>query len=396
MLTGTTLQAWLTEEKVDIKTIGLFAAVGFFYGLKALWAPLLDRYALGRFGRRKGYVLICQFGVAISLFIMSTLSPQTQTTTLALFAALMAFFSATQDIALDAYRAESLAKDELGAGTGVFISGYRIAIYVTGALALVLASKLPWQTVFQIMGGMMLVTMLASLTIQESKDIVPIKSLKDAVVLPFVEFFTRKRAIEAVLFLIFYKADSIFSTAFQTTFLLQTGYTKPEIAAIVKTLGVGATLSGALAGGWVLSLKNLSMTWALVVFGILQAVTNLVFVWLAYMTPASYNLAVGIGLDNFVSGLGAAAYSAFIMSLCHKKFTATQFALFTSLMGLARTIISTPLGYLLSALGVQTSGENIVFNSDGWAMFFIISTCIAVPGIMLAFRQSLWEKPNTA
>lgn len=392
MLTGTTLQAWMTEEKVDIKTIGLFSAVGLFYGFKALWAPLLDRYPLGKLGRRKGYVLICQLGVASSLFLLSFTSPQDQTTFVAAFAAAIAFFSATQDIALDAYRAESLKADELAAGTGVFVTGYRVAIYVTSAVALILASYLSWQKTFQVMGFLMLLTIPAALTIRESAESVPVKSLKEAIIQPFVEFFTRRGALEAMLFLILYKADSILASAFQTTFLLQTGYTKADIATVVKTFGVFAIIGGTLIGGWLLSLNRFSMAFSLFIFGILQAVTNFAFVWIAKAPLSQLYLSIGILSDNFVSGLGNAAYTAFIMSLCSKKFTATQFALFTSLMGLARTVISMPLGYVLDSLGVQTSGEQIINNPSGWATYFTASVFVAIPGILLALRSSRWQK----
>lgn len=380
-LTGSTLQAWMKGEGVDLTLIGIFTLVGMPYSLKFLWAPLMDRYLPPFLGRRRGWMFVTQAALAISIALMAFSDPLLNPGFLAAIAFGVAFFSASQDIVIDAYRTEYLRPDELGLGAGTHVMGYRIAMLTSGALALILADQLPWRAVYLLMAACMAAGMLVSFFAPEPE--VPARSprtLKEAVLSPLLEFFSRKGSLEVLAFITLYKLDAIFASALTTPFLLDLGFTKTDIGTINKGLGFFATIGGTLLGGaWMMKLGMERSLW---IFGILQGASNLTFMVLARMGNHYPTLVAAIGLENLTSGMGSAAYAGFIMSLCDKRFTATQYALLTSLMALTRVIGGSPTGYLAKALG--------------WEHFFLVSTFLAIPSLLLLLRFKRWNTTQHA
>ncbi len=376
-LTGGTLQAWMASEKVDLGLIGVFSLVGLPYSLKFLWSPLMDRFVPPFLGRRRGWMIICQAAVALSIAGMAFCDPVSAPALLAVLAVGLAFSSASQDIVLDAYRAEILHKDELGAGAGVYIMGYRISMLISGAFALILADHVPWRIVYLVMAGAMIIGVITSLTAPEPKvDSPPPKSLSEAVVQPFVDFFRRPGVFEILAFIIIYKLDVVMTMAMMTPFLMQLGFTKTDIGAVMKGFGMVATIVGGLAGGaWMAKLGIYRSLW---IFGGLQAVSGLSFLALARAGHNYPLMVTAITMENLCSGMGTAAYSAFLMSLCNPKFTATQYALLSSLMALSRVIAGAPTGYLA--------------KNAGWETYYLVATLIAVPGLLLLTRFKTWDK----
>lgn len=376
-LTAGTLQAWLATENVDIKTIGLFALVGIPYNWKFLWAPLMDRFYPKFLGRRRGWMLLTQIGLAASIAGMALTSPTFSITAMASLAVLVAFFSSSQDIVVDAYRTEVLEKEEYGAGAGVYIMGYRLAMLVSGALALIMSDYFSWKVVYCFMAATIVVGVIGTFLGPEPVTGKPPRTLREAVVEPFLEFFRRPGAIEILLFLLLYKLDGAVGTALMTKFFLDLGFTKTDIGAVTKVFGLLATIVGTLIGGALI--PRLGMLRSLVVFGILQGVTNLLFYMMAKVGNDRLALVFTIGGENLTSGMGTAAYAAFLMSLCNKRFTATQYALFTSLMAVPTKILSAPTGYLKEAVG--------------WENYFIIATLLMIPGLLLLTRFNHWKRP---
>lgn len=375
-LTGATLQAWLTQEKVDLTLIGIFSLVGMPYTLKFLWAPLMDRFTPPILGRRRGWILVTQILLILAIAAMGLIQPAQSPSAMAVMAFFVAFFSASQDIVIDAYRTEVLDSDELGMGASNYILGYRLAMLVSGALALILADHVPWSQVYLVMAATMLVGVIASLWSPEPKN--PSKappSLSKAVVEPFVEFFKRKGSLEILSFIVLYKMDVVFATAMMTPFLLQVGFTKTDIGTVTKVFGLIATIVGTTLGG--ILMTRLKMERSLWFFGIFQGVSGLMFVTLAHFGNHMPLLYATIGAENFCSGMGTAAYSAFIMSLCNKSFAATQYALLTSLMALTRVLAGAPTGYFA--------------KEWGWETYFIVSTLLMIPGLLVLTRYKKWN-----
>lgn len=376
-LTGTTLQAWLKTENVDLGTIGLFALVGLPYTLKFLWSPLLDRFSLPFLGRRQGWMLASQVLLVLFITGMGFINPAQFPWFAAILAMFVAFFSASQDIVVDAYRTDVLLPDERGPGSSLYVTGYRIAMLVSGALALAMADHLPWRWVYFIMALTMSVGIITSLFApQPQVKVVPPKSLKDAVVLPFKEFFTRKGALEVLAFIILYKIDVVLATALTTPFLQELGFSKTDIGFASKTMGLIATILGALIGGALMI--RLGTKRSLWTFGISQAVSGLSFVTLARLGHHYPMMLTSIFAENFCSGMGTAAYNAFLMGLCNKRFTATQFALLTSLMAITRVVGQSPSGFMVKAMG--------------WEQYFIVSTFACIPSLLLLLRFDKWAK----
>jgi PAT family beta-lactamase induction signal transducer AmpG len=379
-LTGSTLQAWLTDAKVDIKTIGLLGMVAVPYAFKFAWAPLMDRFVPPFLGRRRGWAIVTQLGLIAGLVGMSLCDPTVSALHIAYLALVVAFFSASQDIVIDAYRTDIVTSGaEVGPGAAFYTSGYRVAMLASGAGALALADHMSWQQVYLVMAGAMLVGVIATLSAPEPK-IPPSapKTLRDAIVNPLMEFFKRPAAWEILLFLFLYKIDVFLATALQTTFLKQTGFTNTEIAYVSKGLGFAAALLGTLVGGTFM--VKLGLRRALWSFGIFQGVAGLSFALLASLGRNYPAMAGAITAENFCAGLGTAAYSAFMMSICDKRFTATQYALFTGFMALARSLAVAPSGYIQ--------------ESVGWTTYFIIATVIMVPGLLMLTRYSRWGLPS--
>lgn len=379
------IPAWLRSESVDLKTIGLFALIQFPYTWKFMWSPLLDRYVLPILGRRRGWMLLTQSALLLTISLMGAFSPQSDIQLIAMIATLLAFLSATQDIALDAYRRELLADSELGLGNAVHVNAYRIAGLVPGSLSLVLADMVPWNLVFIITGLFMLPGMAMTLLISEPHRASPPKSLREAVVEPFHEFITRQGWNSALLmlaFLFLYKLGDSMCTALATPFYLDMGYSKTEIGLIAKNAGLWPAVIGGLLGG--LWMVKIGINRALWLFGLVQVVSILGFAWLASMgqrseitAAALSQLAVVIGLEALGVGLGTAAFVAFIARATHPAYTATQFALFTSLMAVPRTFANAATGWLVDGLG--------------WTRFFLLCTFLALPGMLLLFKVAPWH-----
>lgn len=381
-LTGSTLTAWLVTEGVDIQTIGLFSLVGLPYAFKFLWSPLMDRYVPPFLGRRRGWMMITQLALIATICTMGFFSPGSMPLLIATIAVALAFFSASQDIVLDAYRTEHLKPEERGAGAGVWIMGYRIAILVSGAVALILSDYLSWKTVYMIMGLTMSIGCIATIFSPEPlklnpgiEKIEPPKSLHDAIVLPFVEFFKRPGALEILLFIILYKLGDVAASQMTTPYILKyIGFSRTELGAIYKGFGMAATIAGTLVGGAIMTKWSLKMS--LMIFGVLQGVSTLIFIILEFTGREIWALALVIGVENFSGGMGTAAYTALLMGLCNRNFTATQYALLSSLMAVSRYITGAPTGYLVDAVG--------------WVMFFVICTALALPGLLLLVRYNSW------
>ena len=381
--------AWLKTEGVDIKTIGLFTLIQFPYTWKFVWSPLLDRYVVPILGRRRGWMLLTQVSLLLVIAALGGFSPQTEMSTIALFCTLLAFLSATQDIVLDAYRRELLGDAELGLGNSVHVNAYRIAGLVPGSLSLILSDHLPWSTVFIITALLMLPGMLMTLLVSEPHRAAPPKTLREAVVEPFHEFITRQGWNSALLilaFLFFYKLGDSLCTALATPFYLEMGFTKTDIGLIAKNAGLWPAVIGGLLGGlWML---RIGINRALWLFGVVQVVSIFGFAWLA--TQGHFNsigaaelaqLGLVIGLEAFGVGVGTAAFVAFMARATHPAYTATQFALFTSLAAIPRTFINSTAGWLVEWMG--------------WTMFFLLCALLAIPGMLLLLKVAPWHKKAT-
>lgn len=379
------LPAWLRSEQVDLKTIGLFALIQFPYTWKFLWSPLLDRYAAPLLGRRRSWMLLTQCGLLLVIAAMGAFSPQQEMRTIALMATLLALLSATQDIALDAYRRELLPDNELGLGNSVHVNAYRIAGLVPGSLSLVLADHLPWSQVFIVTALFMLPGMAMTLLVAEPQRATPPKTLREAVVEPFHEFITRqgwRGALLILAFLLFYKLGDSMCTALATPFYLDMGYSKTDIGLVAKNAGLWPAVIGGLLGG--LWMVKLGINRALWLFGAVQIAAIFGFAWLAYLGPHAAvggaelaQLALVIGLEALGVGLGTAAFVAYIAHTTHPAYTATQFALFTSLMAVPRTFANAAVGWLVDMLG--------------WTDFFLLCALLALPGMLLLFRVAPWN-----
>lgn len=380
LLIGGTLKAWFTESQIDLTTIGFFSLVGLPYTTKFLWAPLTDKYIPPFMGRRRGWLIVSQIFLALCIGTIGLIDPKNSISIVAIVALAVAFFSATQDIVVDAYRREVLDQDELGLGNSYAITGYRIAMLVAGALALALADFISWKTVYLSMSAMMLVGIGTTIYAMEPDDVheTP-KTWTEAFVGPFVDFFSRQGAIWILAFILLYKVGDAMASEMTMPFYIMLGFSKTEIAGVVKIAGIWATLGGAFVGG-VLMLR-LGLQRSLWIFGILQAISTLGFAILAQTGPDLKTLSLVIGFENLTAGMGTSAYAAFMANLTNKRFTATQYALLSSLMGVPRVIIGAPSGYLAKHLG--------------WESYFVFCAAIAIPGLLLLFKIGKWAHIET-
>jgi len=380
--------AWLRSEQVDLKTIGLFALIQFPYTWKFMWSPFLDRYVVPMLGRRRGWMLLTQIGLLAVIATMGGFSPQTEMTAIVLLCTLLAFLSATQDIALDAYRRELLSDAELGLGNAIHVNAYRIAGLVPGSLSLILADSLPWDVVFIVTALFMLPGIAMTVMVSEPHRAVPPKTLREAVVEPFHEFITRqgwRSALLILAFLFFYKLGDSMCTALATPFYLDMGYSKTDIGLIAKNAGLWPAVIGGMLGG--LWMVKIGINRALWLFGIVQLVSIFGFAWLASLGSQDsigaverVSLAWVIGLEALGVGLGTVAFVAYIARTTHPAYTATQFALFTSLMAMPRTFANAATGWLVESMG--------------WTGFFLLCALFAIPGMLLLFKVAPWnEKP---
>ena len=368
-LSGGTLQAWLTVEDVDIKTIGLFSLVGLPYTLKFLWSPLMDRFVVPIFGRRRGWIALSQLTLIGLILGMSVTSPQNGLWFLALLAFCLTFVSASQDVAIDAYRTEVLRERERGMGAAVSVTGYRVAMLVSGALALILSEYLGWRATYMLMALIMSIGVVAVWLGPEPEDPgTPPASMKDAVEGPFKEFFSRTGVWSLLALIVLYKLGDAFAGSLTTTFLIRgVNFSVGEVGAINKGMGLASTIIGALFGGVLMA--RLRLFKALLIFGILQAVSNLSFMVLA-LVGKSYPLMIfTIAFENLAGGMGTAAFVAFLMILCNHSYTATQFALLSALASLGRVFVGPLSGVLVDGMG--------------WAVFFFTTFLFALPGLIL-------------
>jgi PAT family beta-lactamase induction signal transducer AmpG len=381
LLTGSVLQAWLRDGGVDLTHIGLFALVGLPYTLKFAWAPFFDRFALPWLGRRRGWLVLTQAALAGALVALSFSRPADgDLVAVSLAALLVAFFSASQDIVVDAYRRESLTDLELGLGSAMYVNGYRVGMLLAGGGGLILADWLSFPQMYRLLAGAMAACMAVSLLAPEP----PLppgrpRSLTEAVVLPFRDYFRRDGAWLALAFILLYKLGDTLASAMTTPFYLDLGYSKSEIGAVVKLFGFWATLGGATLGGiWIL---RIGLRRALWLFGIGQMVSTLGFAVLAGLPPSLPALASVIALENLTGGLGTAAFVGFMGALTDRRFTATQYALLSSLMGIPRVLAAAPTGWLAQTLG--------------WQTFFLACALIALPGLaLLRWMQRLMPEEN--
>ena len=375
LLTGSVLQAWMTDEGVDLGTIGLFALVGLPYTLKFVWAPLLDRFSFPLLGRRRGWLLAIQLLLMLSIAALGWTRPAQDPLLVAFAACLLAFFSASQDIVIDAYRREALTDNELGLGASLYVNGYRLGMLLASGGGLILADIVSFPIVYQIMAVTMLLGILTTLFAPEPKIAEGQPStLRDAVIQPFVEYFSRRHALLILLFILLYKVGDTMASHMTIPFYLDMGFSKTEIGAVVKLFGFWATIIGSILGGLLILRSGIYRSlWG---FGILQALSTAGFVLLAQVGYSLPLLAGVIAFENLSAGMGTAAFVAFMASLTNRKFTATQYALLSSLMGIPRVIVAAPTGYFAEWLG--------------WSGFFSFCALVAIPGLLLLLSFRHW------
>ncbi len=373
-----TLQAWLTVEGVELKTLGWLTLLGLPYTYKFLWAPLLDRYHVpglgGWGGRRRGWMVVLLLAMAATLFAMSMQTPNSSNDSLWGIAALafaLVMLSASFDIVFDAWRAESLTAAQRGLGAAWSVIGYRMAMLTSGGLALMLADLyLGFAGVYRLMAVFCLLLALTAMAAPQPTTVTAPRSLVAAVIEPFKEFFGRGGAVLILVTIILYKLGDAFAGSLSTAFLIRgAGFTPAEVGAVNKGMGLLATLVGGLAGGLLMS--RISLWKALLIFGLLQAITNLGFWWLAAFPPSLAGMTAVVLLENLAGGMGTAAFVALLMALCDVRFTATQFALLSALASIGRVVVGPVAG--------------VTATDWGWANFFLLSTAAALPGLVMLF-----------
>ena len=382
LLINDVLKAWLTVAKIDLATIGLFSLVALPYSFKWVWAPLVDRYIPPIFGRRRGWIFIMQIALLVSVGAMGLHDPTNALRLLSINAFLIAFFSATQDVAIDAYRTDVLDEREMGAGASVFVLGYRVALLTSGAFAFMLADRLSWPVVYGAMALLFLPGMIAAWRAPEPVlDDKPPQTLYDAVVLPFRDYFQRAGfglGALVLLFIVLFKLPDYLGQSMRAPFLVQTGFSETEIGAILGGIGLGATIFGALFGGVVVARMGINRS--LWIFGLLQAASNLMYYFQAQIGKNNSFLVVTMVVENFCTGLVTAGFVAFLMSLCSIRFSATQYALLSAVMSASRDIVVAPFGK--------------VAESVGWSNYFLITLAAALPGLLLLPFFAPWNREN--
>jgi PAT family beta-lactamase induction signal transducer AmpG len=368
LLTSSVLQAWMTEQGVDLSVIGLFSLVGLPYTLKFLWAPVFDRFTLPLFGRRRGWLLLFQLVLILALVCLGLTDPGHSPWLVALAAFFVTFFSASQDIVVDAYRREDLSDNQLGLGSSLYVNGYRVGMLLAGSGGLILADHYSFAQVYLLMAASLLVGIVTTLVCREPLLVkgTP-RNFREAVVLPFADYFTRDRALLILLFILLYKIGDQMASTMTTPFYLSLGFSKTEIGTVAKLFGFWATIAGGLVGGVIL--LQIGIVRSLWIFGILQAVSTLGFSLLALLGNSLPGLTAVIVFENLSGGMGTSAYVAYMASLTNRKFTATQYALLSSCMGIPRVLAAAPTGWMVESMG--------------WAVFFLGCTVVALPGLLL-------------
>jgi PAT family beta-lactamase induction signal transducer AmpG len=369
-LSNSTLQAWFTTAGLSLKAIGWVTLIGQAYVLKFLWAPVLDRLTLPFLGRRRGWIAAMQLLCALALFGMSLYTPELAATNIALLAVLLAFASATQDIAFDAHRTDLLRPAERGWGIALMQLGYRAGMLISGALALIFADHMGWSWTYRLMALLMLALMLVTVLSPEAPDERPAHSFAEAVIEPFADFFHRYGAVALawLALMVLYKLCDAFALSLSTTFLLRVPqFTLTQIGTISKTFGLAAGLLGAFAGGWVVTRMRLYP--ALLALGVAQALVNLGYIWLVHSGPDLMVMAVVVSAEYFFSGLGSTAFVVLLTALCNVRFSATQYALLSALSAVGRVFLGPLAAWLVPQVG--------------WSKFFVITALSAIPGLLL-------------
>jgi len=376
------IPGWLRVEGVGLAEIGFFALIGFPYTWKFLWSPFMDRFTLPFLGHRRGWMLVAQLALFLSIAAMGFVKPDLSIWTVAYLAAGIAFFSASQDIVLDAYRRELLPDVELGLGNSIHVQAYRLSGLVPGSLALILADHLPWHTVFMVVALFMAVGLILTLVIREAiADPSPPRTMREAIIEPFKEFVQRKGPGAAALmlaFLFLYKLGDNMATALQTPFYIDVGFSLSQIGSIAKFASLFSAIIGGLVGG-VIMIK-LGINRALWIFGGVQIVSILGFALLSVVGANPWMLGVTVSLEYLGVGLGTAAFIAYIAKNTNPVFAATQFALFTALTSVPRTLANAVTG--------------VIVEQTGWTIFFFLCTVLAIPGMLLLFKVAPWNEDD--
>ena len=371
--------AWLRSSDVDLATIGLFSLVSLPYTWKFIWSPVMDRFCPPFLGRRRGWALITQVALLLTIGMMGQFDPRESLQAIVVMVFLVSLFSASQDIVVDAYRRELLEDDELGTGNSFAINAYRLASLVPGALALILADYLPWSIAFWVTAAFMLVGVITTLVIAEvSDDSLAPQTMKEAVIEPFKEFFSRDgvgSALAILAFVVLYKLGDNMAVALETPFFLDMGYSLTEIGSVAKVAKLWSAIAGGALGG-ILMLK-FSINRALWVFGFVQMATILGYVWLSTVGHNLTALFAMVSAEYIGVGLGAIALTAFIARETSLGFTATQFALFSSLFAIPRVVANASTGFIIEAIG--------------YTQFFLLCTSLAIPGMLMLFKIAPWR-----
>jgi PAT family beta-lactamase induction signal transducer AmpG len=383
---------------VSKTAIGLFALIGAPYTFKFLWAPLMDRmplpYLTRRLGRRRGWTIVTQLALMITVACLGATDPAAQPGVTAVFALLVAFCSASQDIVIDAYRVEILEERQYGAGAATIVLGYRIGMLVSGAGALYLATYVSWHATYWVMSALMTVGIATVLInpepkVQESRESVEqerriraylearphlrgqkaqaLAWIYGAVINPFSEFMGRRGWLVILLFILLYKFGDALAGVMSNPFYIELEFTKIQIASISKAFGLAATIIGSIIGGIIVN--RMGIIRSLFLCGILQMVSNLMFAVLAVWGNDPRMLTITIAVENLSGGMGTAAFVAYLSSLCNIAYTATQYALLTSFMAFGRTLLSSSGGWMADHMD--------------WVSFFFITTAAALPGLIL-------------
>jgi PAT family beta-lactamase induction signal transducer AmpG len=367
-MTGSTLAAWLVMNGIDPKTIGLFSLVALPYNLKWLWAPFLDRYSLPLLGRRRGWMILFQFLLLISIAALGSTNAPFNVGTAALVAIGVAFFSACQDVVVDAYRTDLLPEHERGKGGAAYVSGYRVAMIVGSTGAWLMAGWVSWQVVYWILAGLMSVGMIAAIIAPELPVVAPPRTLRQAVVKPFSEFFRRPGALVAIAFVMLYKfGDGIAGYMMPALLIQELKFELYDIALLQKFIGISGTIVGAAIGGVVVD--RIGIRKGLLYFGLAQALANSGYVILALVGRDYYILVAAITVDNVFNGMGAAAFVAYLMSMCHHKYSASQHALLASATTVVARLVTATSGWIIAGVG--------------WPTFYALSIAVSAPALIL-------------
>jgi len=380
-LTHGTLQAWMKGSGFSIEEVGdISTIIAYPYALKFLWAPLMDKIAPPLFGLRRGWLFITQLLLVALLATIGFFDPVTQVQPFVLMALLISFAGASQDIVIDAYRVEILEEKERGLAMPSAILGYRLALIVGASIALTMVAKMGWQMVYVAMSGFMLLGLFTTLWAEEPKiERAKNRNLRDSFLLPFKDFLTRRGAYEILAFVILYKFGEILATALTTPFMMEIGFSLEEIGIVTKGVGLVATIVGASLGGIILF--RISLKKALWLFGIIQSLATIGYLILGMVGKNLYLMGTCIAIENLCLGMASSAFTAFLMSLCNTKYTATQYALLTSFMALVHTNAPAIAGKLIKHVG--------------WTEFYIICILATIPGLLLLLRFDRWQDPTT-